>query len=226
MVNDTRCMIEGCGGSYYVRGLCQNHYYKAYRAGTIEVHPRKVTKNDPCAIDGCENLTLARGWCSKHYARWKAHGDPEKVLPRTGGPKVQDPAKLFWAKVDADGDCWEWMGARNPKGYGIFGTKGKNVYAHRFAWEILVGPIPDGLIIDHRCKNTPCVNPDHLEPVTYSENITRGAGPYLTTIRRAVTHCKHNHEFTDENTYTYVWNGKVKRACIQCKKDRGQTKRG
>lgn len=220
MGNDTRCTIEGCGGDYYVRGLCQNHYYKAYRAGTIEVHPRKVTKNDPCAIDGCENLTLARGWCPKHYARWKTHGDPEKILPRAGGRKVQAPGVLFWEKVDASGDCWEWLGAKRPNGYGVFGTQGKNEGAHRFAWENLVGKIPDGLVIDHLCKNRGCVNPDHLEPVTYSENNIRGAGPFLSRIRRAVTHCKYGHEFTEENTYVSTWQGSTKRVCKQCRKSR------
>ncbi len=75
----------------------------------------------------------------------------------------------FWSHVDATGDCWEWTAYRNPAGYGHFTKK----YAHRVAYETLVGPIPAGLQIDHLCRNTSCVNPDHLEPVTPRENTLR-----------------------------------------------------
>jgi len=176
-----------------------------------------------CTIEGCENAKLARGWCPKHYARWRSTGDPLKTRKPTGGRKPVDPTRSFWSKVDADGDCWEWKGAMRPNGYGVFATNGKNVGAHRFAWENLIGPIPEGLVIDHLCKNRGCVNVTHLEPVTYSENILRGAGPFLTKIRRAVTECKHGHAFDAENTYLCA-NGK--RACRKCRKDRGQMTKG
>ena len=88
----------------------------------------------------------------------------------------------FWAKINknAEGGCWEWTKALHSRGYGqmITGsktTKRHNVYAHRFAYETLVGPIPDGLVLDHLCRNPKCVNPAHLEPVTRQENIRRGA---------------------------------------------------
>ena len=78
----------------------------------------------------------------------------------------------FWARVDV-GLCWEWTGS-NDRGYGMFRLDGRTVRAHRWAWETLVGPIPRGLHLDHLCRNPPCVNPDHLEPVTQPENIRRG----------------------------------------------------
>lgn len=78
----------------------------------------------------------------------------------------------FWSHVDASGDCWEWNGRSDE--YGRFGLNGKVLLAHRFVWELLVGPIPDGMTIDHLCRNRYCVNPGHLEVVSGTENIRRG----------------------------------------------------
>lgn len=86
-------------------------------------------------------------------------------------------AERFWPKVDASGDCWEWTGARNPEGYGRIGAGRRGsatLHAHRVAWELLVGPVPAHLELDHLCRNPRCVNPDHLEPVSRTENIRRG----------------------------------------------------
>jgi ribosomal protein L37AE/L43A len=81
----------------------------------------------------------------------------------------------FLAKVDKrDEGCWLWKAARKPKGYGTFRAAGKTLNAHRFAYEAFVGPIPEGLVIDHLCGNPPCVRPDHLEPVTTRTNLQRG----------------------------------------------------
>jgi hypothetical protein len=82
----------------------------------------------------------------------------------------------FWAKVDknAQNGCWEWRAATFRRGYGAFQLrKGELRKAHRISWELLRGPIPDGLDIDHLCGNTGCVNPDHLEPVTRAVNLQR-----------------------------------------------------
>lgn len=71
--------------------------------------------------------------------------------------------------------CWLWLGGLNPHGYGRFKYRG-HVYAHRWSYEHHVGPIPDGLTLDHKCGTPRCVNPAHLEPVTMRENILRGNG--------------------------------------------------
>jgi hypothetical protein len=107
--------------------------------------------------------------------------------------------------------CWEWQRARLTGGYGAYFLKGRNVYTHRFAYEQLVGPVPGGLQLDHLCRNTRCVNPVHLEPVTPRENKLRGTG--ITAINAKKTHCVRSHEFTPENTYIYP-NGK--RSCRTC----------
>ena len=89
-----------------------------------------------------------------------------------------DPARIqrrFWSKVNrTNTGCWDWVGALSH-GYGHFGIEGIIYRAHRVTYEWMVGPIPDGLTIDHLCKNKACVNPAHLEPVTIRENTRRWA---------------------------------------------------
>lgn len=133
-----------------------------------------------CSIDGCDGEYKGRGWCRKHYMRWLRHGDPLVVLPK--GRFTGSPEERFWAKVDCSGDCWEWTGGTSD-GYGAIRVDGLMAKAHRFAYEQLRGPIPDDLDIDHLCRNTRCVNPDHLEPVTRSENARRQAGGDTPDLR-------------------------------------------
>ena len=122
-----------------------------------------------CNAQGCARVRHARGWCSMHYKRWAANGTTE--LPTVEG--------RFWAKVDVSQPlgCWEWTAAKHPLGYGNFRVStDQYMAAHRFAYELLMGKPPEGLVLDHLCRNSSCVNPDHLEPVTQQENTLRGAG--------------------------------------------------
>ena len=111
--------------------------------------------------------------------------------------------------------CWNWPGSVRRDGYGnTCETRDgeKRVFlVHREAWTILRGPIPDGLVIDHLCRNRRCMNPAHMEPVTLGENVLRGEG--ICAQRKRATHCKHGHEFTPENTYRRQ-NGH--RGCRKC----------
>lgn len=152
-----------------------------------------------CSIDGCDQPHKARGWCFKHYRRWRACGDPvgEPRIGRPRGPMPLDP-KRFWAKVEKTAECWVWKGARGHWLYGLIRWNGRTELAHRVSYELLVGPIPDGLVIDHLCRNTLCVRPDHLEPVTNAENVLRGFSPPAIAARRA--ECAQGHPYTPENT--------------------------
>jgi hypothetical protein len=175
-----------------------------------------------CSIDGCERNTVARGWCGAHYQRWRNHGDPTvtKHPMRSSGT----PEERFWAKVDAFGVCWEWQAAKDTKGYGVFNLRGVLVRAHRFAYETLMGPVPEGLELDHLCRNRICVFPGHLEPVTHRVNHARGDASIRRSITAAQqTHCKRNHAFTRENTYRDKKTGA--RTCRTCHKERERKRR-
>ena len=125
---------------------------------------------------------------------------------------VQDLPPRFWSKVDKSSDCWIWTAARYPSGYGVFVVKhGVLRPAHRIAYLLTHGAIPDGLELDHLCRNRLCVNPDHLEPVTHQVNCLRGESPSANHARR--TSCVNGHPFDERNTHIRPDGSRKCRAC-------------
>jgi hypothetical protein len=132
----------------------------------------------------------------------------------------------FWQKVTAGPEgCWNWNASHSPTGYariGAGGRKGKTLYAHRVSYELFVGSIPEGMQLDHLCRNRGCVNPAHLEPVTQRENILRGNGLSAKYARRG-NRCLRGHLYDEENTYLRPDNGK--RQCKACTRIRARSPR-
>jgi hypothetical protein len=114
----------------------------------------------------------------------------------------------FWPQVVKGPECWEWTGHQR-NGYGSIRAYGRQLGAHRVAYQLAFGPIPAGLTIDHLCRNKLCVNPAHLEPVTIGENVRRWA--------RTITHCPTGHPYDEANTWT---DRKGHRQCRACGRKR------
>jgi hypothetical protein len=121
-----------------------------------------------CAVQGCPDPARTRGWCHAHYTRWR----------RTGRPTPPTREERFWAKVEITDTCWLWIAGTTHDGYGHFWIGETHVGAHRYAYELLVGPIPAGLDLDHICCVTRCVRPDHLRPMTREANVSRARRLY------------------------------------------------
>jgi len=115
----------------------------------------------------------------------------------------------------APSDCWLWTASVNSGGYGTFWAGSRAECAHRFSYELHVGPIPPGLSLDHLCRVRLCVNPAHLEPVTPQVNNLRGTG--FAATRSKQTHCKRGHVFDAQNTYIKTDGC---RNCLTCKNTR------
>ena len=107
-----------------------------------------------------------------------------------------------------------WTGAKNTKGYGNVGIEGKVRSVHRVAYEEIMGPIPAGLELDHLCRNRACYNPEHLEPVTHTENMRRGR---VFDYQRNKTHCPQGHLYSGSNLIVqYQKKGYINRVCRTC----------
>lgn len=157
-----------------------------------------------CAICGVQmtisSLGRERVYCSDR-CKWRS---------RPAGPPRLTAVQRWHSKYEIQpSGCWLWMAGDVENCYGLFYHEGTTKIAHRVGYELLVGPIPEGLVLDHLCRVRRCVNPAHLEPVTQSENMVRS-----NNYERSVTHCPLDHPYDEENTYF----ARGKRACRTCQR--------
>lgn len=152
-----------------------------------------------------------RGAIRLGFGRGRWYFPPDVQLPADVKPRIPNGTPWRDRVVESETGCLVWQGSLDRYGYGQWSWGYSHLgtsKAHRVVYELERGPIPEGLQIDHLCRNCACVNPDHLEPVTNAENQRRAA--------LARTHCKHGHEFSPENTFRQA-NGA--RGCIKCRRD-------
>jgi phage terminase large subunit-like protein len=165
-----------------------------------------------CSDETCGRDVYAQGLCGKHYQRARSAGlltlNPMKSLPTNEA--------RFWAYAQPNRyGCWAWTGSINPLGYGSLRLiEKRNKAAHLFAYELLIGPVPDGLVLDHLCQNRACCNPHHLEPVTRWENTRRGRNHIAANARK--THCMRGHALSGENVRV---GARGRRSCRQCERE-------
>jgi hypothetical protein len=210
------CSIFDCNYPAKTRGMCAGHYGRWCRHGAaMAMTPIAAPVSHLCTVSDCLRPVEGHGYCVKHRYRARRHGDPSIVLVE------QDPTVRFHASYVVTGSgCWEWQNSdTNQFGHGRFWADGERVGAHRWSYEHFVGPIPEGFVIDHLCRNPCCVNPEHLEPVTQEVNLLR-ASTAITTINANKTHCIRGHELSGANLIK-AWNGhRPARQCRECRRIR------
>lgn len=140
------------------------------------------------------------------------------IAERRSIDEPTSPRGRLWARLEpTEGGCWEWQGAKTSDGYGHISVAGKLKRTHRMAYEILVGAIPGGLVLDHLCRNRACANPDHLEVVSRGENTRRGLA--AAALRNDDT-CRNGlHPWPEsavQNAYT------PRPTCIECGRDKAR----
>ena len=124
---------------------------------------------ETCSLCDRPIYVASRGLCRPHYKRWHRYGDASSGGSFRDETDSERLSHHGWTVTDTG--CWEWNSSRNSTNYGMVGRNGTGYLAHRLAYETWVGPIPEGLVIRHKCDNPPCINPDHLETGTRADNI-------------------------------------------------------
>lgn len=163
--NAERCAVKHCTKMRSARGFCYGHYQRLIRYGDPQGKP-EPKERAICSVMECDDPIQARGYCSMHYQRFMTHGDP-LIAKRVS---FDNPEEAFQYRTERQGECLIWVGSVNSRGYGKITVDGSLVNAHRYAWERVNGPTPDGMVIDHKCWKPACVEVSHLRLATPGEN--------------------------------------------------------
>lgn len=210
-MSDLTCSIDGCTKRGALRGWCRNHYQQQRRHGAFEARPF-YAPDATCSAPDCDRTPAGNGLCKMHWKRVRNNGSTELLAKAPWEPRFWD--KVYPCPITG---CWLWGASVTELrgGYGQFSDGGGRMRrAHIVAFELIRGPVPAGLVLDHLCRVTCCVNPDHLEPVTHGVNVYRGMAPGAISWRTNV--CQSGlHELTPENTYVSPRTGR--RRCRTCR---------
>lgn len=157
--------------------------------------------NATCRMNECPARTFKHNLCLGHHF---------EVLNRSWDD--------LWAQVRVQpeqlGGCWVWTGPKDADGYGLIPMAGRNRAAHRVSYELINGTVAHGFVLDHLCRNKPCVNPEHLEPVTRVENLLRTFGIEKDD---GYPYCNAHHKITDKTVKRFPATGE--RQCLTCVSD-------
>lgn len=158
-----RCIVTDCSSPSSTKNVCPKHYQELRRKGVLTISDTEVWTREltPCSVTECPEGAITIGMCATHYSRWLRNGDP--LLASHPDKKTVTTEDRFWSKVRRTGDCWLWTGAMDSYGKGQFFIDGKQVVAHRFAYQQYYGvKLETGKFVKQTCKVAQCVNPTHL----------------------------------------------------------------
>ncbi len=170
------CSFDGCDRTLDRAQFCKGHLQQQRRSGQMKPIKRKASKKvygvEPCDFEGCKNLKRTRQWCGTHWLQQR-EGRKMKKAANNGG--VNWTIDLLLAESIKDGECLLFRSHQAGK-YPVINVRGETMSAHRFSYKLATGEDITGVPIHHKCGNTKCIRPDHLQRASHAENILEMLG--------------------------------------------------